>query len=563
MKINTLLKITIGILCILVSICVWSLFSLISDMEVENKTLKLDKEMEVLATKLQGASDYLTNEVRAYTQFGDQKHYDNYWEEVNETKTRDQVVEQLQKLQVPNELLSLVEQAQNNSNNLIRLEEQAMEAVANNNLTLARQLVYGKDYAEGKEIIAEPLNRFKTELQQWTNGKIISAEEDVQTKLTILISSFITVVIALAIAFTILTRKLKPLGKLNTMANQFASGNLKYEVMNIQSKDEVATLSQSFQTMASQLREILLTVHKTSENLAASSEQLLAGTEQTNSITQQVNRAIDTVAVDTSQQSAYIEKSANVLHEVLEGINVIANSVDTVSKSSEDTTSKSHIGAKQIQEAIIQMKSIEQIVHKTATSVQMLSERSKEIEEIMSTIKAISEQTNLLSLNASIEAARAGEHGKGFAVVANEVKKLAEQTNVSAQHITNIIESIQQDTNAAVSQMEGVTKQVVNGVSLIEETGNSFNDILHSSNNALNKIKEMVAISKTIAGNTAQVADAFSAVNNFAKNTTTQTHTVSALAEEQLATMEEIAASTEGLTKLAYELNSELTKFKL
>ena len=563
MKISTLLKATSITLSILILISGWSLFSLIRDMNAETEALKLDKELEVLATQLQGASDYLTNEVRAYTQFGEQKYYDNYWEEVNETKTRDFVVQRLQELNVPTELLDLVALAQTNSNNLISLEEQAMEAVANNDLTLARELVYGADYQAGKEIIAQPLNEFRTELQQWTAAKIIETENDVNRKISFLIICMTLVVIALAFTFILLRQKIKPLRTLTTLTEQFAAGDLKFNALTVHSKDEIATLTQSFNSMVTQIREVLSTVNKASENLAASSEELLASTEQTNAATQQVNNAIENVANDTNKQSQHIEESTIAINEVLQGIQVIADSASSVATSSENTTVKSQLGEEQIHKAIAQMKSIEDTVKDTAKSVQMLSVRSKEIEEIITTITEISGQTNLLALNAAIEAARAGEHGKGFAVVADEVKKLAEASSHSAQRITQIIKSIQHDTVSTVVQMNEVTKHVLDGVSIIEHTGSSFTEILESSSDVSSKIQEMSAISVQIATNTEQVANSFASVNELAKNTTEQTYTVSSLAEEQLATMEEIASSTEALTQLAFELNHQLTKFKL
>ena len=240
MKIRTLLKATAIVLGLLIVLNGWSLFSLMRDMKEETEALKLDKELEVLATQLQGASDYLTNEVRAYTQFGEQKYYDNYWEEVNETKTRDMVVQRLQELKVPTELLDLVELAQTNSNNLINLEEQAMEAVANGNLTLARELVYGADYQAGKEIIAQPLHEFRTQLQEWTAVKVIETENDVTKKLALLITSMVLVVVAIAFTFTLLHIKIKPLGSLTALAKQLASGDLTFKVLSVQSKDEIA-----------------------------------------------------------------------------------------------------------------------------------------------------------------------------------------------------------------------------------------------------------------------------------------------------------------------------------
>ena len=110
--------------------------------------------------------------------------------------------------------------------------------------------------------------------------------------------------------------------------------------------------------------------------------------------------------------------------------------------------------------------------------------------------------------------------------------------------------------------MSSVTENVVNGVTIIEQTGNSFTEILKSSNDVLGKIQEMSAVSAQIAASTEQVANGFNSVSSIAKNTSSRTYNVSALAEEQLATMEEIASSTEALTKLAFELNNQLTKFK-
>lgn len=563
MKISTLLKTTAIIMSILLILSGWSLFSLIGDMKEQTDALKMDKELEVLATQLQGASDYLTNEVRAYTQFGEQKYYDNYWKEVNETKTRNMVVERLQELKVPNELLDLIELAQANSNNLIKLEEQAMEAVANNDLAHARELVYGTDYQSGKEIIAQPLNEFRTQLQEWTASKIIATENTVSNKTMILITSILLVGLAIMLTFILLSIKLKPLGALTESAKQLALGNLKFNSLPVRSKDEVATLTKSFNSMSSQLREVLLTVNKASENLAASSEELSASTEQTNFVTQQVNKAIEEVANGTSKQSQHIEESTIAIKEVLQGIQVIADSTSAVAASSEDTTLKSHLGEENINKAISQMKTIEGTVKETAESVLMLSVRSKEIEEIITTITNISGQTNLLALNAAIEAARAGENGKGFAVVADEVKKLAEESSRSAQQITDIIQSIQKDTLTAVNQMNEVTKNVLTGVTIIQHTGNSFAEILESAGDVSGKIQEISAVSAQIATSTEQVVNSFNTVNLIAKNTTTQTSNVSASAEEQLATMDEIASSTEALTQLALELNDQLTKFQL
>ena len=124
------------------------------------------------------------------------------------------------------------------------------------------------------------------------------------------------------------------------------------------------------------------------------------------------------------------------------------------------------------------MGHIESSVMDSAGVVKKLGESSQQIGQIVDTIAAIAEQTNLLALNAAIEAARAGEHGKGFAVVAEEVRKLAAESQSSAEEIRSRIQTIQGDTEQAVASMEGGTVEVQNGTSAIREVGVQFQDIL-------------------------------------------------------------------------------------
>ena len=136
------------------------------------------------------------------------------------------------------------------------------------------------------------------------------------------------------------------------------------------------------------------------------------------------------------------------------------------------------------------MDKIHRSVNDTATVIQHLEERSKEIGKIIDVITGISSQTNLLALNAAIEAARAGEHGKGFAVVADEVKKLAEQSKESADQITTLVEEIQGDTERAVTVMRKGTNEVELGITVVQETGEGFKRILQSIDQVSSKFKK-------------------------------------------------------------------------
>src|SRR5690606_20207578 len=117
-------------------------------------------ELADLGAELRGASQHLTDQVRRYTQFGDRRHYESYWTEVRETKTRDRVVARLAELNVPAELLGLIAEAQARSNALVAVEEQAMSAVEQGRLDEARLLVFGESYDAQAGRIMEPIAQF-------------------------------------------------------------------------------------------------------------------------------------------------------------------------------------------------------------------------------------------------------------------------------------------------------------------------------------------------------------------------------------------------------------------
>jgi methyl-accepting chemotaxis protein len=200
---------------------------------------------------------------------------------------------------------------------------------------------------------------------------------------------------------------------------------------------------------------------------------------------------------------------------------------------------------------------------KVSEIVADVNKSAREISSISDAINAITEQTNLLSLNASIEAARAGEAGKGFAVVADEIRKLAEQSKNSTEQIKAIIETIQLKATTAVQAMDNTRKIGSEQNDAVSRTEQIFTDILRSITTLTEKVEK---VKKSVESMQVQKQVFVSQVENtsaISEETASSTEEVTASTEEVTSTMERFTEHTAELQELAEKLNEEIGKFKI
>ncbi|CVK20749.1 Methyl-accepting chemotaxis protein McpB [Sporomusa sphaeroides DSM 2875] len=366
-----------------------------------------------------------------------------------------------------------------------------------------------------------------------------------------------------AAAFYLSTIATKPILALVAAANQVAKGDLTIKRLEATSKDELGLLADAFNTMVLNLTQLIRQIQGNAELVAASSEQLNASSEQSAQAANQVASSITEVAQSAEQQRLVVDSASGIVTRMSENVSSIAANAGAVSEQSALTAVTAQEGGIAIQNAVNQMTELEATVNSTAKEVTELGERSKEIGQIVNTISGIAGQTNLLALNAAIEAARAGEQGRGFAVVAEEVRKLAEQSQVAAKQIEALIRDIQNETDKAVQTMNSGNSKVKTCTIVVNEAGTAFQKIIDMIAELSQQVKEItVAIQHTEGGSQQIVA----AVENIAALTNTMTdeaQTVSAATEEQSAAMQEIASSSQNLSNMAAELQEAIGKFRI
>lgn len=370
----------------------------------------------------------------------------------------------------------------------------------------------------------------------------------------------LSIVICALLGFAIYRIIVHPIKELQSLMHKAEKGDLSVS-SNYKSRDEVGLLSHYFNNMMLGLGTVVNSIKENAELLAASSEEMSASTELTSKATEHIVENIQEVATSAENQFNSVGVMSRNINEVSSGIKQIAASAQEASSASVASSQKAEEGNKAIKIVEDQMQLINDIVVKLSETVNGLGNRSQEIGQITDVITEIATQTNLLALNAAIEAARAGEAGKGFAVVAEEVRKLAEQSALSAKQIEDLIFKIQNETTTIHKSMEVAKREVSTGMKVVTTAGGSFEEIQNSTNEVVSQIHEVSSASQQISTNLENIIKSVELIEETAKNTVAGTQNISSATEEQLATMEEISSTSNQLAVMASELQQLVIKF--
>ena len=329
------------------------------------------------------------------------------------------------------------------------------------------------------------------------------------------------------------------------------------------SRDEFGQMQFELNKMCLGVADIIQQVEKSTMQVASTAEELSETAEETTKAAEQIALTIQEVSMGTEQQAAAIEVSADAMNQIVTEIQRISDKTQTMCKRSIVSSEVASKGTRLIQTAIGQVTSINTAVLDLTKAVTLLGQRSEQIAQIVDVMSEIASKTNLLALNASIEAARAGESGKGFAVVAAEVKKLAEQSTVSAKNISDLVRSIQRETDGIVGATDVTTKEVETGIRDIHMAGKAFEEIELSVKDVVEQIQTISQAVQKLSVNSDEIVSSIGSIAKVVDNNNTESQQVSAAAEEQLASMEEVTSSAVLLSTMSGQLQNLISRFQV
>jgi len=492
------------LLAILISIIILMIFSIISATIVSNKN---DQQAEyskvrylsyLIADEFRQTSMDLTRLSRSYIVTGKQEYLDAYWHIVkwrNGDTARPNGVDKalfpnhfkkqsdiMKELNFSSTELSLLDTAASYSNQLIAIESQALDSVKTGNFArgpktplegesvneFSLRIVFNQDYHNEITKIFEPVNRFFIALDKRTANELQISQDNVALWINVSFIMQITVaLLAGLLIFVIIQILFKPLqDAISAMLNIAEGEGDLSKRLNEKGKTEISQLAHGFNIFASHIQNIVIELGSTIKDISDSSVQLSSTAHSTDQAIIEQKYGIEQVLVSLEQLLPAIQEvAANAVQ-----------SVDLANLSNEAATD----GLKIVGRAITDINSLDSDIDNASQVIYSLAKDTDDIGSVLSVIRGIADQTNLLALNAAIEAARAGEQGRGFAVVADEVRTLAKRTQDATEEIQSMIEKLQQGATDAVQVMAHSKTRTLACVDNTKEVGNSLDKITTS-----------------------------------------------------------------------------------
>lgn len=558
-----------------IAVAIYTVVNLASAFGALEDVTRKKEILLMLGDELKQSSAELTNNVRLFAVTGDKQYQDAYNAVLNERSGKiprfnerklfpgesHALLQLLGRYGVSDVELGYVREAENLSNKLVPLEEEAMRLtqsaidgkaspVALKDSPERQQamgLLYQGTYIVDLVPIVQSMNKFTSELDRRTSEQVAACETDVALYIKIMGSALVMMLLA-AMASILFSQKkiITPLIVTTQFAAEVSGGNLEKKI-DAPDNNEIGTLRNTLNSMVENLKKHIDNAKKESEHATeesqkaqqamlhaesmskeseAKSESILVAAQKLEDVVEvmatsmkRLTEQIGNSGDGATKQAARLAETAMAMEEMNSAVLQVAQKARTASEVSNATRQKAEDGSQTVHKAVEGILEVQRHALKLKNEMSELDENAKAINQIMNVISDIADQTNLLALNAAIEAARAGEAGRGFAVVADEVRKLAEKTMASTAEVAKAIGAIQNSASASMNQMDVSVKAIENSTTFVNASGVVLKEIMDLAENTASQVKDIAAAADQQSSASVEINRSISAIHSISSDT--------------------------------------------
>lgn len=415
----------------------------------------------------------------------------------------------------------------------------------------------------GNDMASYSNNNITMELER---SAVIQKEIDENFKSTIyfaLTAFMVILVVSVGICAWIVRSIVKPIRMLGKEIRLVAEGDLTKEEIRLPSKNEFNSLADAFNIMSRNLKDIISKVITATKDIADTAVVAEQTSNRNIKNSLEITCSAEDINTRMHEQSGEIEKIRNQMQEMKQISIQISEDIEKIDIRTKGSKNRAEEGNQSIAAFVEQLQQVNETVSQIAGAAETFGTNTQEVNKILDGISTISQQTKLLSLNASIEAARAGEAGRGFSVVAQEINILAERTVELVNAIAGIVESLEDSMKDMTSKMELGISQLDKGNTMAAQTQDKFREILKDAGQTNEEIRNVHRMVENFAQSAVDVADSMVEVGGIIEENTKMTERIVTTVEDQTESQKQLSSKVQMLDELVNGLTSTTSKFKV
>ena len=389
-------------------------------------------------------------------------------------------------------------------------------------------------------------------------------EKSFNTLIIICIIIFAFAVIVSLLLFIITIKRITTsIMQLKTELLHISDGDLSREKVKISSNDEVEELAGIFNIMSDNLKKVIANVREATIEIKDATEVVTKSTIENEKGSESIAYSLENMVKSMDNQQTETDNTIVLMKKIQDISQQVNEKVSDISESAANALDKAEIGNVKLSDYMVQMRDVNAIMEEVVKASGVFVKQIREMNSILDLIRGISNQTNMLSLNASIEAARAGSAGRGFAVVAVEIRKLSESSENLVEQIATIVDTLQLSMNDMTRKLENSLDELEKSNDMAQVTMGSFRDIKEANEVECAMVSDIKKMIVELFTGVTDIVNSMEEIEKATNDNTMASQDISAIVQEETANLEEVASRMEQLQTLTNNLEDLVLRFKI